>query len=341
MSGPTRVLVVDDSAFVRKVLREILERAGFEIVGVARDGLEALEKIHHLRPDVVTLDLMMPHLDGLAVLEQLSRREERPAVVVVSISGADTAAGLRALEAGAVSLVEKPTSLATGRLYDMERALVAEARAAALARPPKPLAIEPPVALPREASRGTELVVIGTSTGGPHALTQLVPALPPELPVAVAVVVHIPPGYTEMLAKRLDGASRVRVAEASDGQLLERSTVTIARAGAHLAIARGAQGPLAQVGMEPRSAPHRPSVDVLFESASEAYGSAVIGVVLTGMGSDGLSGARAIRAHGGRVLVESESSCVVYGMPRVVHEAGLATDEAPLSGMAQLLLSSL
>lgn len=341
MSRAARVLVVDDSAFVRKVVRELLERAGFEVVGVARDGLEALEKIGNLRPDVVTLDLMMPHLDGLGVLEQLAQREERPAVVVVSVSGADTEAGLRALEAGAVSLVEKPTMLATGRLFEMERALVEEVSAAALARPPRPIVVEPPVVLPPEPSADTRLVVIGTSTGGPRALTQLVTALPSELPVPVAVVVHIPPGYTEALAKRLDGASRVRVHEASDGGALEPGTVTIARAGEHLAIGRGARAPIARLGLEPLSMPHRPSVDVLFESAAEAYGNAVLGIVLTGMGDDGLSGARAIRARGGRVLVESESSCVVWGMPRAVHEAGLANDEAPIWRMAGLLVSSL
>ncbi len=333
-----RVLVVDDSAFVRKVVRQALERAGFEVVGVARDGLEALEKIDQTQPDVLTLDLMMPHLDGLAVVEQLARRERRPAVVIVSVSGADTEAGLRALEAGAVSIVEKPTALATGRLFEMEGALVREVSAAAEARPPEPIEVAPaPVAAPRVPT-ATELVVVGTSTGGPRALTQLVTALPAEMPVPIAVVVHIPAGYTEALAKRLDGASRVRVVEARAGLALERGTVVIARAGEHLAIERGADAPRARIGIEPLSTPHRPSVDVLFESAAEAYGPAVLGVVLTGMGSDGLAGARAIREHGGHVLVEAESSCVVYGMPRAVREAGLAEAEAPIGRMAALLL---
>lgn len=338
----TRVLVVDDSPFVRKVVREVLTASGFDVVDIARDGLEALEKIERLRPDVVTLDLMMPHLDGLSVLDQLGKREASPAVVVVTISGTETEAGLEALERGAVALVEKPTALATARLYEMDQALVSAVRAAAEAEPrygPTPVIERAPSPSAPPCEIG--IVVVGASTGGPQALTRLVPALPASLPVPVAVALHIPPGYTEPLAKRLDGASEVRVVEASEGLLLAPGTVAIARAGMHLAIARGRAGPIAHVGFEPLDRPHHPSVDVLFESAAEAYGGGVLGVVLTGMGSDGLAGSRAIRGRGGRVLTEAESSAVVYGMPRSVYDAGLATAEAPLSRMVEAILEQI
>jgi two-component system chemotaxis response regulator CheB len=337
------VLVVDDSPFVRKVVRELLVASGLDVVDVARDGLEALEKIDRLRPDVVTLDLMMPHLDGLAVLDQLAQRVTRPAVVVVSISGPETAAGLEARERGAVALVEKPTALATWRLYEMEQALVSAVKAAAQARPHLLRAPRPARAPPLPASSSSELaiVVIGASTGGPQALTRLLPAMPRSLPVPIAVALHIPPGYTELLAKRLDAASEARVIEASDGLALEPGTIAIARAGMHLSITRGTDAPIAHIAFDPLDRPHHPSVDVLFESAAEAYGSGVLGVVLTGMGSDGLDGCAAIRRRGGRVVTESESSSVVYGMPRAVYEAGLANSQAPLSRMAEAILAEL
>ncbi len=345
-SRRVRVLVVDDSPFVRKVIREVLTAGGLDVVDIARDGLEALEKIERLRPDVVTLDLMMPHLDGLSVLDELAKREARPAVVVVTISGTQTEAGLDALARGAVALVEKPTALATQRLYEMKLDLVSAVRAAADARPRLDAlrrdraAPSPPLErAPR--SSALAIVVVGTSTGGPQALTRLLPALPASLPVPVAVALHIPPGYTELLAQRLDAASELRVVEASEGLLLEPGTVAIARAGMHLAIARGGAGPIAHLGFDPLDRPHHPSVDVLFETAAEAYRHRVLGVVLTGMGSDGLAGARAIRRRGGRGVTESEWSAIVYGMPRAVHEAGLATAEAPLSLMAEAILAQL
>jgi two-component system chemotaxis response regulator CheB len=169
----------------------------------------------------------------------------------------------------------------------------------------------------------------------------LVPAFPAHFPVPVAIVLHIPPGYTELLAKRLDDASELRVVEASEGTRLSPGTVVIARGGMHLSIARDHEGPFAHLTFEPTDTPHRPSVDVLFESAAEAFGSRVLGVVLTGMGSDGVEGARAIRARGGRVLTEAESSCVVYGMPRALVEAGLATAQAPLPDIAGEIVRAL
>ena len=347
MTAEVRALVVDDSAFVRKVVREVLTAAGIEVLGVARDGLDALEKIERLRPDVITLDLMMPELDGLGVLAELANSRSPPAIVVVSVSGTDTEAGAEALARGAVAVVEKPTALATARLYEVGEELVRQVRLAAAARANIQLSTG---AAPRRAPAhraiprpriDTDVVVIGTSTGGPQALGRLLPQLPGDFPVPIAVVLHIPPGYTEPLARRLDDACAVRVVEAQHGQLLAPGTVTIARAGMHLALARDARGIHGRLEVEPLLSVHRPSVDVLFETAAEACGDRVLGLVLTGMGDDGLAGARAIRARGGRVLVEAEESCVVHGMPRAVRDAGASTGEAPLDELAELLLRSL
>jgi two-component system chemotaxis response regulator CheB len=337
---PIRVLVVDDSAFARKVVREILSASpGIRVVDIARDGLEALEKIEEHKPDVVTLDLVMPHLDGIGVLEALPEAGG-PRVLVVSTSDAESELCIKALQSGAVDFVHKPTALATDRLFEISSELVRKVRIAAVARP-RPVierervsrAPERVTPVPASAHPGRALV-IGTSTGGPHALTRLLSALPGDLPLPVAVVVHMPPGYTQALARRLDQASALSVVEASDGLELAPGMAVIARAGMHLRLERRGDRLIARLDLQPLAALHRPSVNVLFESAAAALGAGVLGVVLTGMGDDGLNGARMIHKAGGRVLAEAESSCVVYGMPRCIAEAGLADAEAPLEAMA-------
>jgi two-component system chemotaxis response regulator CheB len=340
-----RVLVVDDSAFARKVLRESLSKhPGIEVVGTARDGLEALEKIAELKPDVITLDLIMPNLDGLGVLHALPPTGG-PRVVIVSISDSDSALGVEALQAGAVELVHKPTALATDRLYELSSELTQKVLAAGGAvrpvinsSPPEIAALVPGGA---RALATIKLVVVGTSTGGPQALTRLLTALPAGLPCAVAVALHIPAGYTEALARRLNDQSSVPVFEAWEGAVLAPGSVAIARGGSHLRV-RAENGKLTtHVSQEPTDAPYCPSVNVLFESAAKALGPAAMGVVLTGMGDDGTEGARAIRAARGRVLTEAASSCVVYGMPRAVSEAQLSMGAFPIDEMARAIVSRL
>ena len=331
-SPPIRVLVVDDSAFARKVLRETLARSPLlEVVGIARDGLEALEKIAELAPDVVTLDLVMPNLDGLGVLRALPR-EGGPRVVIVSISDGDSALGVEALQSGAVDLVQKPTALATERLYDLSDELVAKVVAAAAAHP-RPPTTEPAVIRPTPPAGAVRLVVIGTSTGGPAALTRLLAAFPADFPAAVAVALHIPAGYTESLARRLDETCAMRVFEAFEGAEVAPGTVALARGGLHLRIKTTGERLVAEVDSTPLTAPFCPSVDLLFESAA-ALGPAALGVVLTGMGNDGLAGATSIRRAGGHILTEAEESCVVYGMPRAVVEAGQSDGQAVIDAMA-------
>lgn len=338
---PIRVLVVDDSAFARKVLRQVLSAAaGIEVVDTARDGLDALEKIEALRPDVITLDLVMPGLDGLGVLRSLAGHASPPRAVVVSSAGEESALAITALQSGAVELVHKPTALASERLYELGGELVAKVRTAAAATvrtsegapAPEPEAPQPP---PAEVKR---LVVVGTSTGGPQALTRLLRALPADFPAPLALALHIPAGYTEALAQRLNASSALEVVEAEDGMELRPGRAVLARAGLHLKVERQGDGRyVARLDRLPLEKPHHPSVDVLFQSAAAALGPDVLGVVLTGMGDDGVAGARAIRAAGGRVLTESESSCVVYGMPRSVVEAGLSSASAPLERMVALI----
>jgi two-component system, chemotaxis family, protein-glutamate methylesterase/glutaminase len=337
-----RVLVVDDSAFARKVVRECLERSEhIEVVDIARDGLEAVEKVSVLRPDVITLDLVMPNLDGLGVLRALQGAAS-PRVVLVSMSDASSDLAVDALALGALDLVHKPTALATNRLYEMADELIAKVLAAGAARPggaARTIAARPaPLRTPSTSRR--RLVAIGASTGGPQAVTALLSALPGDLSVPVAVVLHLPVEYTAAFARRLSEQTAFDVVEASDGLELRPGMVAIARGGIHLRVERDGRKLVAVLDPGP-VATHRPSVDVLFESVASALGPAALAVVLTGMGRDGTAGARAIRDAGGAVLTEAESSCIVYGMPRAVREADLSTAEAPIDEMAALVLSHL
>jgi two-component system chemotaxis response regulator CheB len=285
----------------------------------------------------------MPNLDGLGVLASLPKigLASVPRVVVVSMTDANSDLAIAALQAGAVDLVHKPTALATDRLLELSdelRQKVALAAAAPTRRASSPLRAVAPLAAPVSSDR--KLVVIGTSTGGPQALTALLGAIPKEFPVPIAIVLHMPVGYTEALAKRLDQSCAIEVLEAHEGLELRAGRAIIARAGMHLRIHPGDPA-RARLVLVPLDAVHRPSVDVLFSSAAEAFGGATLGVVLTGMGDDGLLGSRAIRSAGGVVLTEAESSCVVYGMPRAVKEAGLSDGEAPLERMAESIASRL
>ncbi|WP_437909038.1 chemotaxis-specific protein-glutamate methyltransferase CheB [Sorangium sp. So ce327] len=340
---PVRVLVVDDSAFVRKVLRQVLgASSSIEVVDTAMDGLDALEKIARYKPDVVTLDLVMPNLDGLGVLASLPR-QGAPRVIVVSSADADSDVGVRALQEGATDLIEKPTALATDRLFGVADELVRKVLAAAEAKVQR---VEPPLAPPPApgaipAPSRTRLVVIGASTGGPLALTRLLAAMPAGFPVPIVVALHIPPGYTESLARRLDDGSALSIVEASDGLPLRPGLVVLARGGTHIEVRRNLTRASVCFPATAGASLYCPSVDLLFASAAAEFGPGVLGVVLTGMGDDGLEGSRAIRAAGGRILAEAESSCVVYGMPRRVLEAGLAAAAAPLDQMPAAILRHL
>ncbi|HEY1815489.1 MAG TPA: chemotaxis-specific protein-glutamate methyltransferase CheB [Kofleriaceae bacterium] len=328
MTVRPRVLVVDDSAFARTVISRMLRASGaIDVIGTAGDGRAALDQIEKLAPDVVTLDLTMPNVDGLDVLRALAGRRS-PRVIVVSISNVDSERGVEALALGAVELITKPSALASDRLHEISSALIAAVLAVTQ---PVPAAVEP--APPVVAASGTQLVVIGTSTGGPQALTRVISALPEDLAAPIAIALHIPPGYTAALSARLDRVSHMHVVEASSGLELVPGLAVIARGGEHLRIIRRGNGLYAEVSPLPVR-PFTPSVDELLLSAARACGGHTLGVVLTGMGDDGLVGARAIAAAGGSLLTESASTCVVYGMPRCIDEARIGAVSAPLEQMA-------
>lgn len=349
MSDVVRVLIVDDSAFARKVMREVLSGdPRIEIVAIARDGLDALEKIAETKPDVITLDLVMPELDGIGVLDALRDMPNAPRAVVVTMSDSASALGVAALEAGAFEVVHKPTALATDRLYELGDELVRKVLLAGTAPTGARSALPPPStrapsaeAPPELHAARTKLIVVGASTGGPRAITHVLRELPASLPVPVAVVVHLPPGYTDAFANRLDRECAVEVVEAVDGMPLVAGRVVIARAGIHLKVRAAGDGWVAALDVNPMTALHRPSVDALFSSAAAGVGAGVLGVVLTGMGSDGLEGARAIRGARGRILVEDASTCVVYGMPRAIAEEKLADAQLPLHELGAAILRGL
>jgi two-component system, chemotaxis family, protein-glutamate methylesterase/glutaminase len=348
MARPIRVLVVDDSAFVRKVVTQMLSRSpSIEVVGTARDGQDALELTERLAPDVITLDLVMPRMTGVEFLRAQGSRRPVP-VVVCSIAHELGAMALEAFEAGAVEFVQKPTALATDRVYEIADELIAKVEAAAHATVGRAPTAPPGGASavstvrPRGGPIRTDVVVLGISTGGPQALRQLIPRLPADFPVPIVMVLHMPVGYTQMYAQRLNDISRLEVIEAQDGDVLQPGVVWLAPAGQHLTFVRGPDHAVrAHLDLRPLDTPHRPSVDVLFQSAAAIFGPRVLGVVMTGMGNDGLLGAAHIKAQGGRVATEAESSCVVYGMPRVVAEASLSDRSVPLDGMSDAIAEML
>ena len=297
MTRPVRVLVVDDSAYIRKVVKEMLTRqSSIEVVGTARDGEDALELVERLRPDVVTCDLIMPGVGGVEFI----RRQ------VFDLA--------EELASKIVAAAEAPL----GRLRD----------------------VVPAEPLPQVTSSGKyDVVVLGVSTGGPQGLKSVIPRLPAEFPVPLVIVLHMPIGYTEAYAKRLDELSALTVVEARDGEVLRPGLVLVAPAGRHLTLHRDGEGRTSvRLDVRPLDTPHRPSVDVLFQSAADVYGDRVLGVVMTGMGADGRDGAAWIKARGGAVLTEAEETCVVYGMPRSVVEAGLSDEAVPLDRMTAAIM---
>jgi two-component system, chemotaxis family, protein-glutamate methylesterase/glutaminase len=326
-NGTVRVVVTDDSALMRRFIGDALASAGFAVVGTARDGDEALAACRTLAPDVLTLDLAMPGLDGLGVLRALA--EERSAVRVVVVSAFSPAAGARAVDAlamGAIELVAKPSAAEghgrfLGEVAEKVR-LAAAAQPRAAGAPPVHRAVRPGRSATRRA------VVVATSTGGPRALAGLLPELPAPLGSGTLVVQHMPAGFTASLAQRLDRMSRLDVREAQGGETLDPRVALVAPGGSHLRLTADGKARLSE---EDPIGGLRPRADLTIVDAAEAFGDRLLLVVLTGMGKDGLEGARAVKARGGRVLVEAESSCTVYGMPRAVVEARLADGVYDLS----------
>ena len=342
---PIRVLVVDDSAFVRQALSRMLGGdSEFEVVGLAVDGKDAIEKVRALKPDVVTLDIQMPRMGGLEALEEIMADNPVPVLLLSSQTREGADVTLRGLELGALDFVDKSRVQGNMNLLNLTEELrekIRVIRRVHVARRPRPIVLpESAPALVAVRKPRADVVVIATSTGGPPALQAIVPRLPKDLQSAVLVVQHMPVGFTRSLAERLDARSGLRVREAEAGDQIAPGEVLIAPAGQHMKVKRRGSGVRVVLDDEPRAALHRPSADVLMASVAKVYGTRALGIVLTGMGSDGVEGLRAIRGAGGRTLAESEETCVIYGMPKAAAEAGVVDKSVPLHQMAEAILSA-
>src|SRR5438067_5221083 len=344
-----RVLVVDDSAFMRTALtRMIQSEPTLTVVGTAQNGLEALEKITSLQPDVVTLDVEMPGLNGLETLKRIMQQAPRPVIMVSSLTQEGAEVTLEALSMGAFDYLPKQLSYASLDIIKIQQDLVAKVRAAAEqgARrstiAPRSASAQPPTRYPQSSFQITpEVIAIGTSTGGPKALQEILPMLPADLPVGVLIVQHMPPGFTAPFAQRLNNQCKVTVREAADNDSVEPGVVYIAPAGGHMTIFRGARSQVAiRISSTPQGMLHIPSVDVMMLSVAEVFRSAAMGIIMTGMGSDGLEGMRAIAREGGITIGQDKSSCIVYGMPRVCAENGILQRVVPLPEIPQHIIQA-
>ncbi len=341
MSKTVRVLVVDDSALMRKLIPQILATdPSIEVVGTAMDGNFGLRKIEDLKPQVITLDLEMPGLNGIDTLKEIVRRWRLPVIVVSSHSTAGASITLKALGLGAFDFVAKPQDV-SARMPEIAAELIGKIKAAAESRGVRVQLA--PESVPAEKLRKpgptvpTCIVAIGVSTGGPHALQYLFSQLPPEFPGSILVAQHMPDGFTEMFAKRLDESCSIRVKEAQSGDLLLAGRALICPGNRHLKVKRLPLGNVAVLADDPRVNGHRPSVDVLFRSVAEEFGSQSVAVLMTGMGEDGASGMGAVRAAGGMTIAQSEESCVVYGMPKAAIERGYVVRIVDLEALPSTL----
>ncbi len=344
--GPAvRVLVVDDSVFMRRMVSDMIGRfPGYCVVGVAADGREALRRIDEFDPDVVTLDIEMPRLDGFGVLEQVMSSRPRPIVVLSAYTESGSTAALRALELGAVDFVAKPSGPVSFDVASVEARLYEALQAAAAADMTALLSDRARVGVPALPAPGPgeeAAVAIAASTGGPRALSYIIGALPGDLGAAVLVVQHMPPGFTSALAMRLDSMAALSVTEASGGEAVVPNGVWIAPGNFHMRVRRIHSDVRISLDQRETMWGTRPAADALFPSVADAYGDRCVGVVLTGMGRDGANGLGAIRAVQGRTMAQDEASCVVYGMPCRAVEQGTAERAVPLEDIPSAIVESL
>ncbi|HUA15239.1 MAG TPA: chemotaxis response regulator protein-glutamate methylesterase [Verrucomicrobiae bacterium] len=338
--NPVRVLVVDDSALMRKLIPQMLASdESIEVVGTAMDGNFCLKKIEELKPGVVTLDLEMPGMNGIDTLKEIMRKQPVPVIVFSSHSTEGATVTMKALGLGAFDFVPKPKDT-SAHMTETARELIAKVKAAAECKlkprmlqgiPPKPAKVSVPAAGP------TKIVAIGVSTGGPQAMEYLLTQLPGDFPGTIVVVQHMPDGFTEMFARRLDEVCPLRVKEAQSGDLLQPGRVLICPGSRHMKVKRLPLGDIVVLSDEPHVNGHRPSADVLLRSVADEFKSQAVGVLMTGMGDDGAEGLGAIKKEGGVTIAQNEESCVVYGMPKAAIDRGYAMRVVGLDVMGATL----
>lgn len=344
MSEPIRVLVVDDSALMRKLIPQILERdQSIRVIGTAMDGAFGLKKIEELKPHVVTLDLEMPRMDGIAMMRELTHRYRLPVILFSAHSQQGAQDTLKALSLGAFDFVTKPSSATSGQLDEIAQELTLKVKAAAMSRMPSRV---PEISRPRPRVRSgksksqrppSRVVAIGISTGGPNALEYMLSQIPADFSGCLLIAQHMPAGFTEMLARRLDENSLIEVHEAVSGDQLLAGRALICPGNRHLLVRRGSHGQIAVVSDTPRVNGHRPSADVLFRSVAAQFGSSAIALLMTGMGDDGADGAGAIKKAGGLAIAQSFASCVVDSMPRNAVSRGHITHIVELESLPSFL----
>ena len=355
-----RVLIVDDSAFMRKLINDFLsEHPEIEVIGAARNGEDAIKKWRELRPDVITLDVEMPKLNGLDVLKLIMKEQPLPVVMLSSTTkeGADTT--MQAIQAGAVDFVAKPSGSISIDLHKIKTELIQKVLSASKANLTKfsfqedshfvgakfesftDAEIKPAGnATSRGFNRYKKIVCIGTSTGGPRALQQVITSLPKDLEAPVLIVQHMPPGFTKSLASRLDSLSQIRVKEAEDGELLQKGIAYIAPGGFHLMIKSIGTSLAISLSQSPPRNGHRPSVDVMFESISTIKNYSKIAVIMTGMGTDGSRGLVEMKKNGiVKAIAESQDTSIVFGMPKAAIATNMVDEVANVENIAQTIMN--
>ncbi len=345
MTELIRVLVVDDSALMRKLIPAILSRDPLiEVVGTAMDGAFALKKIEELQPDVVTLDLEMPRMDGMETLRMIMRRAPLPVILFSTHSKEGAYSTFKALALGAVDFVAKPKDAAAGNLDAIADVLIEKIKVAKRASgrklPPAVVSEEPAPEKKkkRAALPPNRIIAIGISTGGPNALQFVLAQIPGDFPASIIIVQHMPEGFTEMFARRLDECCALDVHEARSGDLRVGGRVLICPGNRHLMVRRMPRGDMVVLSDGPPVNGHRPSADVMFHSVAQAFGLTAVGLIMTGMGEDGAEGLGAIKSAGGMTIAQSEDSCVVSGMPRAAISKGHANKVVPLDALAAFLI---
>jgi two-component system chemotaxis response regulator CheB len=345
MSKTVRVLVVDDSALMRKLIPQMLQRdSSIQVVGTAVDGAFGLQKIAELKPDVVTLDLEMPRMGGMEMLRELTRTHRIPVLVVSAHSTEGATATFKALALGAFDFITKPKNAASAQMEEIAEELIRKIKVAAQSdfqhravQLPLHFAGKPVKATRAQAKAASRVIAIGVSTGGPNALQYLLSQLPADFPGSIIIVQHMPEGFTELFARRLDECCSIVVKEAQSGDLLLGGRALLCPGNRHIRVLRRNQRDVVVLSDEPQVNGHRPSVDVLFRSLAQEFGPAGIALLMTGMGEDGADAMGAVKAAGGLTIAQSGESCVVFGMPRAAIERGAASRVVPLDALAHTL----